>query len=156
MHPFFNMTAIGSDTDPAQFQAMLEASTIAVAKNNEGNAARARGDLATAERLHLQALQLKIRGFGDESVQPALSYNTLGETYLKMGKLDKVERNLKKALRCATGASTAGSPWGPAATRPCHGTTWRACSRRGARWPRRGRGGSRARGRGRLCAGRMI
>lgn len=42
MDPFFNMTAIGPDTDPAQFQAMLEANTIAVAKNNEGNAARAR------------------------------------------------------------------------------------------------------------------
>lgn len=68
MDPFFNMTAIGPDTDPAQFQAMLEANTIATAKNNEGNAARARGDLATAERLHLQALQLKIRGFSDESV----------------------------------------------------------------------------------------
>lgn len=40
MLPYHNLTVIGPDTDPAYFLAMLEANTVSVAKNNEGNLAR--------------------------------------------------------------------------------------------------------------------
>lgn len=118
-----HMTPIGLDTDPAHFMAMMEANIIGVQKNNEGNIARKRGDLARAEKLHKEALQLKIRGFGDESIQAAISFNTLGVTYLKMGpsKLDQAEDNLKKALRIrdyrASGGLERGSAQDAAVTR---------------------------------------
>lgn len=86
-----NITVVGPETGPARVKAMNEANTIAVQKNTEGNMARQQGQLDRALRLHLEALQLKIRGYGEESVQAAMSFNTLGETYLDIGgeKLDK-------------------------------------------------------------------
>lgn len=65
MQPYQNLTVIGPDTDPALLRAMIEVNTIGVVKNNEGNVARERGNPKTAEELHLEVLQLKLRGFGE-------------------------------------------------------------------------------------------
>lgn len=96
-----HLTPISPDTDPADFIAMLEANIIGVQKNNQAVSALKRGDFARAEKLHKEALKLKVWGFGDESIQAAISYNGLGGTYLKMGpsKLDQAENSFKKALR---------------------------------------------------------
>lgn len=116
MHEIYsNLTEIGPNTDRAHLQAMMEANTTGVEKNNEGNIARKLGDFSRAEKLHREALVLKIRGFGEESIQAAISFNTLGETYLKMGpsKLDDAEKNLKKALRVRDDKAFGGLEMGP-------------------------------------------
>lgn len=96
--PHLNLTEIGPHTDPAHLAAMMRANTLGIDKNNEGNLAREAGQLDRALQLHLEALDLKIRAFSENSVQAALSFNTLGETYLKIGTLDKAEEVIKKAL----------------------------------------------------------
>lgn len=110
-----NITAVGPDTDPAQFSAMVDANTTAVQKNNEGNIALRQGQFDRAAALHREALELKLRAFGEESVQAAMSFNALGYTYLKMGpsKLDLAEENLRKALRVRNDRAFGGLEMGP-------------------------------------------
>ncbi len=57
------------------------------------------GDFAGAELKHLEAIRIKEAGPGTDHVTTAISYNGLGELYLKMGQLDKAEEYLNKALR---------------------------------------------------------
>jgi tetratricopeptide (TPR) repeat protein len=57
-----------------------------------------RGDLHGAVRLHLQAIELKERRLGEDSVSVAISRNALGELYVRMGKYEDAEANLKKAV----------------------------------------------------------
>lgn len=129
MPPYINLHPIGPDTDPAHFQAMLRANTDAVEMNNMGNLARRHGQLDRALALHLGALDLKIRGFGEESVQAALSFNTLGETYIELaaaaashgadGDADKrsytdaAEHALRKALHANDDRALGGLEMGP-------------------------------------------
>lgn len=108
-----NITPIGPNTDPAQLEAMMMANTVAVQLNNEGNLARKRGELDRALALHREALALKIRGFGEESVQAANSFNTLGETCLRKGMLDDAEGALRKALRVRDDKAGGGLEMGP-------------------------------------------
>lgn len=82
-----------SPTDPARLQAVINANTIGVDKTNEGNRALKEGQHDKALRLHQEALNLKIQGYGLLSLQAAVSWNALGETYLAMGGVE----NLKKA-----------------------------------------------------------
>lgn len=110
---YHNLTPVGPHTNPADMAAMIEANTTAVQLNNEGNAARKRGDLDAALSKHLRALELKIRGFGEASVQAANSFGTLGETYLAMGRLDAAEANMRKALRVRDDKATGGLEMGP-------------------------------------------
>lgn len=66
--------------------------------NNEGLRLSGAGDFAGAERLHLKALDIKLRGMGPTAFSTSISYNELGETYIKMRELEKAESNLKKAI----------------------------------------------------------
>ena len=70
----------------------------AAAPNNEALRLSRAGDLAGAERLHLKALDVKLRNMGPTAFSTSISYNELGETYLKMRELEKAESNLKKAI----------------------------------------------------------
>lgn len=70
----------------------------AVALNNEGLRLSETGDFAGAERLHLKALDIKLRGMGPSAFSTSISYNELGETYIRMHELEKAESNLKKAI----------------------------------------------------------
>ena len=67
--------------------------------NNEALRLEREGDLAGAERLHLEAIEVKEEGLGVDHFTTAVSYNGLGELYLKTNKLDKAEEYLNKALR---------------------------------------------------------
>lgn len=99
--PHANLTIVGPGTDPDHVTAIMRANSLGVQKNNESNAAREQGQLGRALQLHLEALDLKIRAFGEHSIQAAISFNTLAETYVKIGssdELDSAEEGLGKAL----------------------------------------------------------
>ncbi|KAG8895750.1 hypothetical protein FRC01_012208 [Tulasnella sp. 417] len=66
--------------------------------NNQALARSRAGDYAGAERLHKQALEIKINSTGPNSIQTALSYNALGEAQLKLAKLDEAEESLSRAV----------------------------------------------------------
>ncbi|KAI0756962.1 hypothetical protein C8Q80DRAFT_67951 [Daedaleopsis nitida] len=57
------------------------------------------GDFTGAEQKYLQAIRVKESGLGTNDITTALSYNSLGELYLTMTRLDKAEEYLNKALR---------------------------------------------------------
>lgn len=66
--------------------------------NNEGLALRRAGDLEGAENKDLEAIRVKEGAFGSSHITTALSYNSLGEVYIRMGRLDDAERYLRLAL----------------------------------------------------------
>lgn len=57
------------------------------------------GDLVGAERLHLQALKLKEKELGLNHITTAISWNAMGELYIKLETLADAEEYLNKALR---------------------------------------------------------
>ncbi|KDQ63533.1 hypothetical protein JAAARDRAFT_75870 [Jaapia argillacea MUCL 33604] len=67
--------------------------------NNQALQLDREGDLEGALRLHLQALDVKERGYGPDHTATAITRNALGELYMRMGKLDEAEENLKIAIR---------------------------------------------------------
>ena len=99
MEAFTNITGISPDADPSEIMAMMAANTDAVQYSNQALQASNRGDYSTAIELHQKALKMKVDAFGTESVQAAITYNGLGENYLKMGHLDAAESAFEKALR---------------------------------------------------------
>ncbi|KAJ3488245.1 hypothetical protein NLI96_g2966 [Meripilus lineatus] len=66
--------------------------------NQEGLALRRAGDLAGAEAKDLEAIRVKEAAFGSSHITTAISYNSLGEVYIRMGRLDDAERYLNLAL----------------------------------------------------------
>lgn len=82
--------------------------------NQEALLAERSGDLAGAERLHLQALEIKEKGLGPNAVSTALTRNALGELYFTLGQLEEAEDCLQKALEVRT---KAGPPLDAAVTR---------------------------------------
>jgi tetratricopeptide (TPR) repeat protein len=66
--------------------------------NNQALQAERDGDLFRAESLHLEAIAIKENGVGPNAVSTALSRNALGELYIKLGRMDDAEVNLKKAV----------------------------------------------------------
>ncbi|KAJ3567683.1 hypothetical protein NP233_g6206 [Leucocoprinus birnbaumii] len=56
------------------------------------------GDYLGAEKVYLQALQLKLAGAGDDHITTAQTRNGLGELYIIMRKFDEAEDQLKRAL----------------------------------------------------------
>ncbi|KAF8898753.1 hypothetical protein BD779DRAFT_1485395 [Infundibulicybe gibba] len=75
---------------------VLEASDRGVKLNSEALLAERNGDLALAERLHLQAIEVKEGGPDKASL--AISRNALGELYIKLNRLTEAEDNLRKAI----------------------------------------------------------
>ena len=71
--------------------------------NNEANALSMSGNHAAAEKKHLEALELKIRATGQNSIGVALTKNALGELYLKIGKLDEAAKMLEDADQIRNG-----------------------------------------------------
>jgi hypothetical protein len=55
------------------------------------------GDLVGAEKMQLEALALKIKATGLDSIEVALTKNALGELYLDMNKLDEAQKMLEDA-----------------------------------------------------------
>lgn len=78
--------------------AFAEATRQGSELNNAALALRKAGDLKGAERLDLQAIRVKEAGLGKDHISTAISYNSLGEVYIRMGKLDEAEPYLLRAL----------------------------------------------------------
>ena len=70
----------------------------AVGLNNQAQKLVKLGAFDRAEKLHKEALSIKIRTRGENSIQVALTLNALGEVQLKMGKLPEALSNMTKAL----------------------------------------------------------
>lgn len=73
-------------------------SAVTIPLNNEAILLARQGDFAGAEQKHLLALELKERDFGRDDIRVALTLNSLGETQLKLNKLDEAEANLRRAV----------------------------------------------------------
>ena len=56
------------------------------------------GNHTGAEQLHRQALQMKLDAVGESNTTTAVTRNALGELYLKMGRLDEAEEQLRRAV----------------------------------------------------------
>lgn len=70
----------------------------AIGLSNQGASLYKQGRYAEAEAMHQEALRLKIESFGPNTIQAALSYQAVGGTQLKLGKLVEAEDNVKKAV----------------------------------------------------------
>jgi tetratricopeptide (TPR) repeat protein len=70
----------------------------AVDLNNQGQMLNRQHRYQEALPLFQKALRLKIEAFGSHSIQAALSYNSLGECYLKLGNHQLARENFEKAL----------------------------------------------------------
>jgi len=66
--------------------------------NNRALQLSYQGDYAGAERLHLDALDLKLNSVGDHDTTTAITRNALGELYLQMGRIADAEEQLKRAV----------------------------------------------------------
>jgi len=94
-HPLYTMkfnTYINPSMETAtkQFEA--------VDLNNQGQMLNRQHRYQEALPLFQKALRLKIEAFGSHSIQAALSYNSLGECYLKLGEHPLARENFEKAL----------------------------------------------------------
>lgn len=66
--------------------------------SNQAQSLARTGDLVGAERLHLQALDVKTRGFGYQSPQVATTLHMLAEIQIRLGKYADAEQNLRSAV----------------------------------------------------------
>ena len=78
---------------PAHAQAIEQGSQF----NNRAQQLMRLGRYEEAEQLHRQAIDVKERGLGTDHITTALSYNAIGETYIRMNRLDDAEMYLQKA-----------------------------------------------------------
>ncbi|OBZ78943.1 hypothetical protein A0H81_01107 [Grifola frondosa] len=87
------------------------AATLALSEginlNNEAQRLVREGNFQAAELKHLRAIELKERGLGLDHITTALSWNAIGELYIKMGRLDEAEGYLQKALRVRSNSGPA-------------------------------------------------
>ncbi|KIJ68463.1 hypothetical protein HYDPIDRAFT_106662 [Hydnomerulius pinastri MD-312] len=74
--------------------------------NNQALQLSDQGNLTGAEELHLQALQAKLAALGENNPTTALTRNALGELYLRMGRLDDAEDQLRRAVAVRTTRGT--------------------------------------------------
>jgi len=94
VHPVF--TQFNGYLNPTESQAV--ANGQATCLQNEAMAHERAGDLTTAERLFIRAIQIRNEAFGPGNNYIAINQNSLGELYVKMGKLDEAEELYKAAL----------------------------------------------------------
>lgn len=88
-------TNVNINPTDAQTAALIDGPAL----NAEALRLESHGDFAGAERKHLEAIRMKEAGVGTGHITTAISYNGLGELYLKMEQLNKAEEYLNKALR---------------------------------------------------------
>lgn len=69
----------------------------AVGLSDEAFGLQKAGNLQAAEAKYLAALRIRIAATGANSIQTALTKNSLGDLYLEMGRLDDAQKNLEEA-----------------------------------------------------------
>ncbi|KAI0553029.1 hypothetical protein F4679DRAFT_581119 [Xylaria curta] len=94
----YHLNAVTPDTDDATALALLEATTTAVSKSNAASQAMQMGRLEDSISLHRAALEIKLQAYPESSIQVAITYNGLGEAFLRSGRLDEADEVLQKAL----------------------------------------------------------
>ncbi|KAI0169176.1 hypothetical protein GGR52DRAFT_592977 [Hypoxylon sp. FL1284] len=82
-----HINVITPDMTADEVSALVDANSDAVDLSNAAVRALYAGQPAEAERLHRAALALKLRAYGEASVQAAISFNGLGEALLRLGRL---------------------------------------------------------------------
>ncbi|XVJ58052.1 MAG: tetratricopeptide repeat protein [Tepidisphaera sp.] len=87
-----------------------ERSSLAMVMNNRALVAEEQGLFDLAERLHLGALSIRQRVFGETSMETASSLNGLGNLYLSRGRHLDAERLLGKAVALFTRMAGAAHP----------------------------------------------
>ncbi|KAG8809734.1 hypothetical protein FRB91_006593 [Serendipita sp. 411] len=65
---------------------------------NQAQSLARSGDLVGAERLHLQALDVKTKGFGYQTPQVATTLHSLAEVQIRLGKYAEAEQNLRSSV----------------------------------------------------------
>jgi len=75
----------------------------AVQLNNEANRMMKQGDYINAEKKHLEALALKVKATGGDSVHVANTRGALGELYMKMDRLEDAQKALEHADKIRSG-----------------------------------------------------
>lgn len=94
MDVFTTLTTVRSAADAADAAEAMEA----IQKNNAACAAKRAGRYDEAIRLHTEAIQSKVRLFGEQSVQAALSFHNLGGAYLEAGRIEEAADAFAKSL----------------------------------------------------------
>ncbi|KAJ3521648.1 hypothetical protein NM688_g8989 [Phlebia brevispora] len=79
---------------PDRAQGVLMGSSL----NQQGQALYNRGQYSEAEKVFKEALDVKLRALGPQDYSTGIGYNALGETYIRLGRLDEAEENIKKAI----------------------------------------------------------
>ncbi|KAI0073139.1 hypothetical protein K474DRAFT_1666980 [Panus rudis PR-1116 ss-1] len=85
---------VDGTTNLSTYSAMSEGTRL----NNAALFASNSGNLVQAEHLHKEAIKVKEAGLGNNHTSTAISYNALGEVYIKLKRLDEAEDYLKRAL----------------------------------------------------------
>ena len=101
-----NITQVGS-------RAEAEEAADAISKNNAANILKTTGQHDEAIRLHTEAVEAKVRIFGERSIHAAISFNGLGETLLEAGRLDEAADAFGKALKVRDDVAFGGMGIGP-------------------------------------------
>lgn len=81
-------------TSPESFALVNQAANL----NNRALQHSQNGDWSGAERMHLEALELKMQSMGPNAYSTSTTHSALGELYLKMNRLDEAEAQLHKAV----------------------------------------------------------
>jgi tetratricopeptide (TPR) repeat protein len=66
--------------------------------SNQAQSLARSGDLARAEHLYLQALNIKTKAFGFQSPQVASTLHSLAEIQIRLGKYKEAEQGLREAV----------------------------------------------------------
>ncbi|KAH8165738.1 hypothetical protein CIB48_g2528 [Xylaria polymorpha] len=96
MNTHFNV--ITPDADDVAATALVGATTTAVFKSNAASQAMQMGQFEESISLHREALEMKLRAYPESSIQVAITYNGLGEAFLRAGRLEEADEVLHKAL----------------------------------------------------------
>ncbi len=81
--------------------AHIEASTTGVDLNNQAYAAAARRDYKTAIEKYNQALSLKVKAYGEDSLHCCISLSGLADAYLDSGDKVNAKKEADRMLRIA-------------------------------------------------------
>ena len=87
---------LNTQINPTAMQTVATAE--ATRMQNEGLALERMGDFAGAEQRYRRAIEIRNQAYGPGNTYVAINQNSLGELYLKQGRLDEAEELLLEAL----------------------------------------------------------